>query len=215
MKIDHIFIFSDKRGKEADDLVNFGLTEGGSRLHPGQGTTNRKFHFENFFLEILWVVNEEDINNETTAKTKLSERSKFNENGQSPFGLCLVNTSASDKLFEKSEIYQPDYFPKGMSIDILTNEQNPGLPWTFRLPYRDGKKEHNEPIEHRNGIKSLTWAEFKVRDDYRITEFKNYFRDCQEIDFKSDNRTRLTLEFDNNAQGKEKEFVELNLTIRY
>lgn len=94
MKIDHIFIFSDKRGKEADDLVNFGLTEGGSRLHPGQGTTNRKFHFENFFLEILWVVNEEDINNETTAKTKLSERSKFNENGQSPFGLCLVNTSA-------------------------------------------------------------------------------------------------------------------------
>ena len=41
LNIDHIFIFSNKGGKEADELVEFGLTEGSSRLHPGQGTTNR------------------------------------------------------------------------------------------------------------------------------------------------------------------------------
>ncbi len=128
MEIDHIFIFSSNDGKEAEHLVDFGLTEGSSRLHPGQGTTNRKFYFENFFLEILWVVNEEEIQSELTSKTKLWERSQFEKNGHSPFGLCLINSESTDKLFEKSEIYQPNYFPEGMSIDIITNEKHPQFP---------------------------------------------------------------------------------------
>ena len=71
MGIDHIFIFSNNNGKEADKLVEFGLTEGSSRIHPGQGTTNRKFYFENFFLEVLWVIDETEIRSELTSKTKL------------------------------------------------------------------------------------------------------------------------------------------------
>src|SRR4051794_34154336 len=58
MDIDHIFIFTDNKGRIADELVSFGLTEGSSRVHQGQGTTNRTFSFENFFLEIVWVHNE-------------------------------------------------------------------------------------------------------------------------------------------------------------
>ena len=61
MEIDHIFIFSNNSGKEAKNLIEFGLTEGSSRVHKEQGTKNRKFYFENFFLEILWVINEEEI----------------------------------------------------------------------------------------------------------------------------------------------------------
>ncbi len=53
MKIDHIFIFSNEHGKEANELVELGFTEGSNRVHKGQGTTNRKFYFENFYLEIL------------------------------------------------------------------------------------------------------------------------------------------------------------------
>lgn len=33
MDIDHIFIFTNDKGKVADELVAFGLTEGGSRIH--------------------------------------------------------------------------------------------------------------------------------------------------------------------------------------
>jgi len=71
MEIDHIFIFSKNDGKEADKLVEFGLTEGSNRIHPGQGTTNRKFYFENFFLEVLWVIDETEIRSDLTSKTKL------------------------------------------------------------------------------------------------------------------------------------------------
>ncbi len=52
MNIVHIFIFTDDNGKVADELVEFGLIEGSNLVHVGQGTTNRKFYFDNFFLEI-------------------------------------------------------------------------------------------------------------------------------------------------------------------
>jgi len=128
MEIDHIFIFSKNGGKEADNLVNYGFTEGSSCVHVGQGTTNRKFYFDNFFLEVLWVINEEEIQSEITSGTKLWERSLFQKNKYSPYGLCLVNSISTDSLFEVSDTYQPNYFPKGMSIDIITNEQKSKLP---------------------------------------------------------------------------------------
>lgn len=57
MTIDHIFIFVNSED-EANELVNFGLTEGIGNVHKGIGTANRRFFFENFYLEILWVENE-------------------------------------------------------------------------------------------------------------------------------------------------------------
>ncbi len=87
METDHLFIFSNDEGTEADELVSFGLIEGSSREHPGQGTVNRKFYFENCFLEILWVKNEEEISSDLTRKVGLWDRSHHKNNGASPFGL--------------------------------------------------------------------------------------------------------------------------------
>ena len=57
MNIDHIFIFVDSK-QSADELIDFGLSEGSGNVHKGIGTANRRFFFENFYLEILWVENE-------------------------------------------------------------------------------------------------------------------------------------------------------------
>jgi hypothetical protein len=38
----HIFMFTDDHGKIADDLADFGLTEGSNRVHGGQRIINRK-----------------------------------------------------------------------------------------------------------------------------------------------------------------------------
>ena len=124
MEVDHIFIFSNNRGKEASDLIEFGLTEGSNRLHSGQGTTNLKFYFDNFFLEILWVVNEDEIQGELTEKTKLWERSQFEKNGNSRFGLCLVNSKSTDNLFEKSEIYKPNYSQPFTSLGEIVGQKS-------------------------------------------------------------------------------------------
>ncbi|MBW1297545.1 hypothetical protein [Aquimarina litoralis] len=215
MEIDHIFIFSKNKGKEADDLVNFGFVEGSNRIHKGQGTTNRKFYFKNFFLEVLWVVDQNEIQNDTTSPTKLWERSQFHQNRYSPYGLCLLNSESTDQLFEKREVYQPDYFPKGMSIDMIPNNDNPILPWTFRLPYRNERKESNEPKIHSNKIIALTKAEFEINTSVIDDAFTSYFAQIPNISFISSNKTHLTLEFDHRIQEREESFSELGLTIKY
>lgn len=215
MEIDHIFIFSNNKGKEAEDLVNFGFTEGSNRIHPGQGTRNRKFYFDNFYLEILWVIDEKEIQSEITSVTKLWERSQFQQSRYSPFGLGLENINSTNQLFEKSKIYKPIYLPKDKWIDIITNEDFPDLPWIFRFPFSGKKSVNNEPIEHFNGIKSLTRTEFEICSEMSDITFLDYFNGIDHIAFKVGERTHLTLEFDNKVQGKKKEFPELNLTLKF
>uniref|UniRef100_UPI00404B5531 hypothetical protein n=1 Tax=Gelidibacter sp. TaxID=2018083 RepID=UPI00404B5531 len=64
---------------------------------------------------------------------------KSTTNHFSPFGLCIVNSDETETIFENAFRYQPDYFPQGMKIDIIKNEDQSDLPWTFRLPFI-GKK---------------------------------------------------------------------------
>lgn len=215
MKIDHIFIFSNENGKEANELVELGFTEGSSRIHKGQGTINRKFYFENFYLEILWVNNESEITNELTSGTKLWERSNFKTNGKSPFGLCLKNTSDVDSLFSASQKYSPEYLPKGLSIDILTNDTKASLPWTFRLPFKPDTKKAKEEIKHKNGIQKLTRVKFGIQKSNFKASFTNYFEREEVVVFEVKNKNQMTLVFDNHQSGKSICISSLNLIIEY
>jgi hypothetical protein len=214
MIADHIFIFTPDKGKIADQLVNVGFSEGSNRIHAGQGTTNRKFYFENFFLEILWVHDEEELKSENTSRMGLWQRSEFFQNNFSPFGLCLVNNEVSEELFKNCYKYQPEYFPAGMCIEILKNEDNPSLPWTFKLPFKGQKKYDNEPIIHENGIGLLTKYMFECKN-LEPSNFLVHFESQPDIVFKPSNRNWLHLTFDNAKQGKEITIESLFLTIKY
>lgn len=214
MNIDHIFVFTDDNGKVADELVNFGLTEGSSRVHVGQGTTNRKFYFKNFFFEILWVHNEAEIKSEQTRLTGLWQRADYKANNFSPFGLCIVNSDDTEALFEKALKYQPDYFPKGMAIDIIKNDNQPDLPWTFRLPFKGQKKHENEPTKHKNGVFALTKAIFECQSSTE-SDFVDNFKNDENIQIIQSSRNWLNLIFDNGKQGKKRDFEKLKLTIKY
>lgn len=214
MSIDHIFIFTDDKGKIADDLVQFGWTEGSSRIHGGQGTTNRKFYFDNFFLEILWVHNEEEFTSEKTMSMGLWQRAAYKTSGYSPFGLCLVNTDDTDPIFKDAFPYQPEYFPSGMEIEILKNETHPDLPWIFRLPFKGQKKHQNEPTAHKNGTTVLTNAVFEIESESE-NSFLKYFKNQDQIQFKESPNQWLNLIFDKGKQGKKQVFEKLRLTIIY
>jgi hypothetical protein len=214
MVIDHIFIFTTDNGTIADELVDFGLIEGSSRVHKGQGTANRKFYFSNFFLEILWIHDENEIKSTQTMPTGLWKRANFENNHSSPFGLCLVNSKETNTLFKQSFSYQPEYFPQGLVIDIIKNESNPNLPWTFRLPFKGQKKNKDEPNNHGNGICSLTKTLFEYKKGAR-TQFLEYFNNEERLEFVESSRNWLTLSFDNRRQGKSKDFQQLKLTIEY
>lgn len=214
MDIDHIFIFTDDNGKVADELVDFGLREGSNRTHPGQGTTNRKFYFDNFFLEILWVHNTNEIASDKTKPMGLWQRSAYKTNLSSPFGLCIVNSDHTETVFKHAFKYQPDYFPKGMEIDIIKNEEQTDLPWTFRLPFKGQKKHENEPTIHPNSISVLTKAIFEYESISENTFLEN-LKNQNQIQLIKTTRHWLNLIFDNGIQGKTQEFEKLKLTIDY
>lgn len=215
MQIDHIFIFSNNDADEADELVKAGFTEGSRRLHPGQGTANRKFYFENFFLEILYVTNEHELANGPAAQIGLAELSNFQSNHRSRFGLCLVNSPATDNLFKNALDYQPSYFPEGKAIKVINNQEKPYLPWTFRLPFKSQNKATEEPMSHENGIHKLTKAIFGISDMTSQVDFIKAFDSHAQIDFESSHSNRLKLVFDEGQQGKEMLFKSLDLLIAY
>lgn len=214
MDIDHIFIFTDSNGQIADELVSFGFIEGSNRVHAGQGTSNRKFYFDNYFLEILWVHNKAEIKSELIKPTGLWQRAGYKRNNFSPYGFCIVNTADTNKLFENSFTYQPEYFPKGMAIEVLKNESQPQLPWTFRLPFKERMKNVTEPTSHSNGIKKLTKAKFQYHGSVTDKYLEN-FKEESMIEFSKSSNYGLTLTFDDNAQGEKRYFEELKLTIEY
>jgi hypothetical protein len=214
MDIDHIFIFTDDKGKIADELVSFGLTESDSRVHDGQGTTNRTFVFENFFFEILWVHNEQDIKSADVLPSGLWTRANYKLNDTSPFGLCIDNTKDANELFRNAFKYQTSYFPNGMTMDILNNNQNLSLPWTFRLPFKRDRLKQSKPLSHKNGVKTMTKAQFQFTS-VNDKSFFDYFEKEATIQFSQASAIWLTLTFDNNIQGLAKKFDELKLTIIY
>jgi hypothetical protein len=85
--LDHVFIFCDECGPEAESLLGIGLIEGSRNVHPGQGTSNRRFFFRGGFLELLWVSNPEEAQSSLTAPTKLWPRWAARKQGACPFGM--------------------------------------------------------------------------------------------------------------------------------
>lgn len=66
MEVDHIFICVQSGAPEAETLKKFGLTEGSSNKHPGQGTQNRRFFFKNSFIELIFLNNPEEASSDLT-----------------------------------------------------------------------------------------------------------------------------------------------------
>lgn len=146
MNPNHIFIFCDNHDEVANELIEFGLKEGSNRIHPNQGTQNRKFYFNDFYVEILWVHSIGEVTSKLTSPTQLYERSKYKINGVSPFGLCINYSLQDDELFKNKLDYKPTYLPENMTIEVLTNVNSMTLPWTFRWKADISNLKNNEPI---------------------------------------------------------------------
>lgn len=111
-ELDHLFICTDVGAPEADLLRDFGLTEGPSNVHPGQGTANRRFFFHNAMLELFWVHDPMQAQSTRTHPTRLWERWQGRRGDASPFGICWrpqhLETTA---LPFPAWAYEPAYLP--------------------------------------------------------------------------------------------------------
>ena len=74
LELDHVFICCDVDAPEADRLVRIGLTEGSGNVHAGQGTANRRFFFEDTYIELLWVCNPGEARSDSVRPAAIWER---------------------------------------------------------------------------------------------------------------------------------------------
>jgi hypothetical protein len=142
-----------------------GFVEGSGNTHPGQGTANRRFFFENFMLELLWVADPAEVQNEKTRRTRLWERCERQDSQVSPFGIIFraSDTPPAAPPFVTWP-YTPAYLPPGLSMQIAegTTLREPEL---FYLPFlRSGVARRPEPVSHVPPIRRIRGLSVGVPD---------------------------------------------------
>ncbi len=212
MNPNHIFIFCDNHDEVADELIQFGFKEGSNRIHPNQGTQNRKFYFNDFYIEILWVCNHEEITSSLTSPTQLYERSKYKSNGVSPFGLCVNYSTNDNELFKDKLDYKPTYLPKDITIEVLTNENSTTLPWTFRWKAELTNFKNDEPINFSE--QKLLKVIFGIKKDMVKNNYLKLFKSDM-IFFENSQSEFLKLVFNPIDTKQIKIFKTLPLIIEF
>ncbi|MBK8261899.1 MAG: VOC family protein [Nannocystis sp.] len=135
LSIDHIFLLVEPEGHEIAALHRLGLTDTYRRAHPGQGTQNACFAFDNLYLDLLWLTDEADARAPAIARTRLWERSQWRAQGTCPFGLALRGDLAA--VGAPTWDYRPPYLPPDQSVPIATSSDDPTSPMVFVSPGRD------------------------------------------------------------------------------
>jgi hypothetical protein len=165
MELDHIFIFTQQAEQVAQSLLHLGLSEGAPNIHPGQGTACRRFFFHNAYLELVWVINEEETKSPAIVNTRLWERSQYQFTNYCPFGLCFRPIEkVKDKvslLFDDGWRYYSSFLPHGQFANIASNENFPAEPMLFEMPFfgiapKDYPLEKQQPMNHEKGFKEIT-----------------------------------------------------------
>jgi hypothetical protein len=149
IELDHLFVWTEAGAPEAELLVQFGLTEGEPNTHPGQGTACRRFFFNNAYLELLWVADPAEAQNETTRPTQLWTRSQ--RGPSSPFGVAFRPSAPGVSVPFPSWEYRPPYLPAGLAIRV--GKDVPLVePWWFYLDFR----RKPQRVEHPAGFRAIT-----------------------------------------------------------
>ena len=210
MEIDHIYICTETKAPKRDLLVKFGLLEGSSNTHPGQGTASRRFYFHNLMLELLWVENIEEVQSERTKPMRLFERCLLTTNTISPFGIAFRPTVDTDKTAPfKVWDYHPIYLPDFLKIQVADNIPL-SEPMYFYLSFatRQDKApaEKREPIEHKVPLKEVTFLKIHVNQNTDLSDCAGILNQLQNLSIENDKEHFIEIEFDNGTLNQSRDF---------
>ncbi len=132
--IDHVFLMVAPEVPELDRLRGLGLAESFRRAHPGQGTANACFCFDNAYLELLWLTAPAEASSCDLARSGLPARAHWRRSGASPFGVALRHTDPAARLPFESWDYRAPFLPAGMTIAVAVASDDSSQPLLFRSP---------------------------------------------------------------------------------
>lgn len=148
LSVDHLFMFIEPGGPEIDALKRLDLQETYRRAHPGQGTANVCFAFDNLYLELLWLTSEAEARSPAIERARLWERSQWRTLGTCPFGIAFRGNLASAGV--PTWDYRPPYLPEGAAIQVAADRDDPMQPMLFSFP--GGTAPSEWPAERRGRL---------------------------------------------------------------
>jgi hypothetical protein len=208
-EFDHIFICVSVGGEEASALAVFGLTEGASNMHPGQGTACRRFFFTNSYLELLWVSNPEEAQSEMIQPTYLWERWTRRASGACPLGLGFRSRIQHDvRIPFSSWEYRPPYLPAPFCLHVATNANVLTEPMLFYLP--SGLRGAKRPaLMHPAGLRELTRVEVVSPHADSVSPEMAAVTGDGLAGFRAGPEYLVELGFDGESQGQHRDFRPL------
>jgi hypothetical protein len=130
--LDHIFIMTEPGAPAAKHLQAIGLVEGASNVHPGQGTSNRRFFLGNTTIELLYISDVAQARSGTGSCLGLLKRY---QHGQAcPFGVVVRVVDAGTTPEFPSWQYFPDYFANDMCFYVGSNSDQLIEPLCICMP---------------------------------------------------------------------------------
>jgi len=155
IELDHLFVCAAPGAPEVEKLAQFGLNEGSPNQHPGQGTACRRFSFANAMIELLWVSDAREVQNEGTRRTLLWERWSGRQGEASPFGICVRPANPQDigAPFPAWE-YRPVYLPDPLFMHI--SETGIEEPMWIHLSFMRRAQREGWFTGHPIGIREIT-----------------------------------------------------------
>ena len=213
LSIDHIFVCAAFGAPEAEALLAAGFVEGTRNVHPGQGTSNRRFFFEHGFLELLWVHDENEAKSALTAQTRLWER--WSQRGQqaNPFGICFSSPSASvQQLPFKASPYQPAYLPTGKCI-YFADSVALSEPELFALSWPQSPAfAAAQPKAHRSPLIAMRAVSIGLFDVNNLSAPMRAARDAGLIRIHQSSEPELVIEF-SSANPVDLHLAALGITL--
>lgn len=196
LQLHHVFVCTSEGAPEARALLDAGLVEGSSNIHPGQGTANRRFFFESGFLELFWVHDEREAKLPLSAPTKLWDRWVGRGKTTSPFGLCFSSTDGvSSPLPFATWEYRPDYLPRDRCF-LFADDLPLSEPEVFILSWPQGQSSPaTEPTKHRLGLREMRSVSVGLPDPTSISSTLRAIRDAGLVNIHRSNTPGLVIEF--------------------
>ena len=207
IELDHLFVCTAVGAPEGDELVRFGLREGAPNEHEGQGTANRRFSFANAMIELFWVSDALEAQNERTRPTLLWqrwERWMRRETSVCPFGVIVRPANGRDAgpPFLAWE-YRPVYLADPLAMHI--GEAGVEEPFWVYLGFLRKAYREEKFVGHRVGIREITGLTLTTTMPMRSEASDAVIREGVLSAFVGE-EPLLEIEFDSKRRGQMRDF---------
>lgn len=226
VELDHVFVFVEKGAPEAKLLKDWGLTVSDKPYrHVGAGTASIGVFFQNAYLELVWVENEDELR---AKEAEMVSRAGWKGTGASPFGVGLHRRAGSTASIEfPTRKYSAEWMKPGTFIEVAEGVPV-AEPAVFIVPdymaVGPGEKQQEllkkDPefaklFQHPVGVKSITSATITVTPK-TLGAVASTLTKGNVVKIQSGAAPLLELTFDGGSRGKSLDArPTLPLLLRY